>query len=91
MVLAIPLEIMALRAFSQVPFDFERPVKASGVELWTGMTAVILHCPARFILVELGRYPTLMWAVLFLIGYVDLLLVFGSLIALFKFFRPAAS
>jgi hypothetical protein len=92
LVLAVPLEIAALTAFSKIPFDFEPATKPTLFENWMGIAAVILHYPAAPLLVtRLTAYPKLMWTVLFAVGYTDLLLLFGFLVMVFRLARRGVS
>ncbi len=92
LVLAVPLEIAALTAFSKIPFDLEPATKPTLFENWTGIAAVILHYPAAPLLVtRLTAYPALMWTVLFVIGYADLLLLFGFSVILYRLARHGVS
>jgi hypothetical protein len=91
LILAVPVESGFLIAFSHIPFDYEPAVKPGLPELWSGMVAIVIHYPAvPLLMTRLTAYPTLMWTVLFAIGYIDLLIVFGFAIAIFRLVRRAA-
>ncbi len=92
LILAVPVEIGALMAFSRIPFDYEPAVKPGLLETWTGMAAAVIHYPALpLLMTRLVAYPLLMWTVLFAIGYIDLLVVFGFAITLSRLFRWAST
>jgi hypothetical protein len=91
LVFAVPVEIGLLRFFSHIPFDFEPAVKPGRFELWTGMAAVIIHYPAIPILMTKWSGTPRMWLVLFLTGYIDLLLAFAIVFAVYRLLKLVAS
>jgi hypothetical protein len=92
LILAVPVEIGALVAFSRIPFDYEPAVKPGLLDIWTGMAAAVIHYPALpLLMTRLTAYHMLMWTVLFAIGYVDLLLAFGFVITILRLVRWAST
>lgn len=82
-ILAIPVEIVASVVLSSLPLDIEPTVKPNGPTLWAGLVTEIIHFPAFPVLeTRLVAYPMLIRLLFFIVGYVDLVIMYAAGVSL---------
>jgi len=90
-IVAVPIEIAAFYFFQKIPFDYEPALPPTQFEVWAYTTALYIHYPAMKLLLTPLAVLFELPPVLFLIGYIDLLLAFGCVLTCIKLVRKLIS
>ena len=90
-IVAVPVEMVAFYFFQKIPFDYEPALQPTPFEAWAESVALYIHYPAiKLLLTPLAALVGLP-PVLFLIGYIDLLLTFGFILAIQRLIRRGST
>lgn len=86
LVAAIPVEVGGVWWLYRILlFDTEPATKPGYVQLWGGIATVIVHYPAlRLLASPISNHWMLTRSVLFVVGYIDLILLFIMALLLYR-------
>ena len=79
MIAAVPLEVVALKVLDTVAFDFDPVPPVTPLQSAAQMGSMILHFPVIWLLRSVSLEPFTR-SLLFLNGYVELMLLFGAIV-----------
>ena len=92
LIAAAVFEAFALHLFRKIPFDVEPLIPPGHLERWAQAGVIIMHLPALpILLTPLTNYRPLVEIIVFLIGYVDTLLITFAVVVAYRVLRRVAA